>query len=233
MNEQREITVQVRHSHGKGESRKLRAKGLIPAIVYGAGGEHRSVSVDPRILRKTMDPARKLNTWYKVTLEEDGKTVGTESCIVCDHQIHKVKDAILHVDFLRVDPAKELTVRIPVEVSGRAAGVVAGGSLKTFLRYVHVSVKPSDIPASLVVDITPLQSGETLRIKDLSVPGGRILENGNQSLAHIEPAKIKIEEESEADKKKKAAAPKAAAKPAAAAAPKAAAAAPKAAPKKK
>ena len=228
MNEQREITVQVRHSHGKGESRKLRAKGLIPAVVYGAGGEHKAVSVDPRILRKTMDPARKLNTWYKVTLEEDGKTVGTESCIVCDHQIHKVKDAILHVDFLRVDPAKELTVRIPVEVSGRAAGVVAGGSLKTFLRYVHVSVKPSDIPASLVVDITPLQSGETLRIKDLSVPGGRILENGNQSLAHIEPAKIKIEEESDADKKKKAAAAKPAAKPAAAAAaPKAAAAAPK------
>ena len=96
------------------------------------------------------------------------------------------------------------------------------------MRYVHVSVKPSDIPASLVVDITPLQSGETLRIKDLSVPGGRILENGNQSLAHIEPAKIKIEEESDADKKKKAAAAKPAAKPAAAAAaPKAAAAAPK------
>ena len=85
MNEQREITVQVRHSHGKGESRKLRAKGLIPAVVYGAGGEHKAVSVDPRILRKTMDPARKLNTWYKVTLEDNGKTVGTESCIVCDH----------------------------------------------------------------------------------------------------------------------------------------------------
>jgi large subunit ribosomal protein L25 len=232
MNEQREITVQARHTHGKGKARKLRVSGLIPAIVYGAGGEHRSISVDPRILRKTMDPARKLNTWYKVTIEDDGKPVATESCIVVDHQIHKVKDAILHVDFLRVDPTKELTVRIPVEVSGRAAGVVAGGSLKTFLRYVHVSVKPSDIPASLVVDITPLQSGETLRIKDLSIPGGRILENGNQSLAHIEPAKIKIEEETD-DKKKKAAPAKAAAKPAAAAAPKAAAAAPKAAPKKK
>jgi len=224
MNEQREITVQVRHSHGKGESRKLRAKGLIPAVVYGAGGEHRSVSVDPRILRKTMDPARKLNTWYKVTLEEDGKAVGTESCIVIDHQVHKVKDAILHVDFLRVDPAKELTVRIPVEVTGRAAGVVAGGTLKTFLRYVHVAVKPGDIPASLLVDITALQAGETLRIRDLSVPGGRILENGNQSLAHIEPAKIKKEEDSEGDKKKKAPAKAAPAKAAAAAPAKAAAA---------
>lgn len=228
MNEQREITVQLRHSHGKGEARKLRAKGLIPAVVYGAGGEHRAIAVDPRILRKTMDPARKLNTWYKVTLEDGGKAVGTESCIVIDRQVNKVKDALLHLDFLRVDPERELQVRLPVEISGRAAGVVAGGSLKTFLRYVHVAIKPRDIPPSLLVDITPLQAGETLRIKDLTIPGGRILENGNQSLAHIEPAKIKKEEDTDEKGKKKAAAPAKAA-----AAPKAAAAAPKAAAPKK
>jgi large subunit ribosomal protein L25 len=221
-NEQREFTVQARSLHGKGSARKLRAKGLIPGVVYGAGGEHRSVSLDPRVLRKVMDPARKLNTWYKVTIEDEGKVIGTESVIVIDHQVDKVRDALLHVDFLRVDPEKEIEVRLPVEVSGRAAGVVAGGSLKTFLRYVHVSVKPRDIPTALVVDITPLNAGETLRIKDLTVPGGRILENGNQSLAHIEPAKIKVEVVDEKAAKK--AAPKAAAKPAAAAAaPKAAA----------
>lgn len=227
-NEQREITVQTRSLHGKGSARKLRAKGLIPAVVYGGGGEHRSVSIDPRVLRKVMDPVRKLNTWYKVTIEDDGKTVGTESVIVIDHQVDKVRDALLHVDFLRVDPEKEIEVRLPVEVSGRAAGVVAGGSLKTFLRYVHVSVKPRDIPTALVVDITPLNAGETLRVKDMSVAGGRILENANQSLAHIEPAKIKVEVVDEKAAKGKAA-PKAAAKPAAAAA----AAAPKAAAPKK
>lgn len=219
MNEQRELTVQVRSAHGKGAAHKLRAKGLIPGVVYGAGGEHRSVALDPRLLRKAMDPARKLNTWWKVNLvDESGAAIGTESCIVIDHQVDKVKDSVLHVDFLRVDPEKELRVRLPVEVSGRAAGVVAGGSLKTFLRYVHVSIKPRDIPTSLVVDITPLQGGETLRIKDMSIAGGRILENGNQSLAHIEPAKIKTEVVDEKAAKKPAA-KKEAAKPAAAAAP--------------
>lgn len=229
MNEQREFTVQVRRDHGKGAARKLRASGLIPGVVYGAGGEHRAVALDPRVLRKVMDPARKLNTWFKVTLEDEGKTISTESVIVIDHQVDKVKDRLLHVDFLRVDPEKELEVRLPVEVTGRAAGVVAGGTLKTFLRYVHVSIKPRDIPTSLVVDITPLLGGETLRIKDMNIPGGRILEDGNQSLAHIEPAKIKTEE---VDDKTKKPAAKVAAKPApaaAAAAPKAAAAAPKAA----
>ncbi len=227
MNDQREFTVQLRTDHGKGAARKLRASGLIPGVVYGAGGEHRAIALDPRLLRKAMDPARKLNTWFKVSVEQDGKSVGTESVIVIDHQVDKVKDRLLHVDFLRVDPERELEVRLPVEVTGRAAGVVAGGSLKTFLRYVHVSIKPRDIPTSLVVDITPLLGGETLRIKDMNIPGGRILENGNQSLAHIEPAKIKKEEVDEKAAKKPAA--KAAAKPAAAAAaaPKAAAAAPK------
>ncbi len=229
MNEQRELTVQARSSHGKGTARKLRARGLIPGVIYGAGGEHRSIAIDPRVLRKTMDPARKLNTWYKVTIEDAGKAVGTESVIVIDHQVDKVKDAILHVDFLRVDPEKELQVRLPVEVTGRAAGVVAGGTLKTFLRYVHVSIKPRDIPTSLVVDITPLQGGETLRVKDMTIAGGRILENANQSLAHIEPAKIKKEEVDEKAAKKGAA--KAA--PAKAAPAKAAAAAPAKAPAKK
>ena len=229
-NEQRELTVQARSSHGKGAARKLRAQGLIPGVVYGAGGEHRSVAVDPRQLRKIMDPVRKLNTWYKVTVEDAGKAVGTESVIVIDHQVDKVRDALLHVDFLRVDPEKEIEVRLPVEVTGRAAGVVAGGTLKTFLRYVHVAIKPRDIPTSLVVDITPLQGGETLRIKDMTIAGGRILENGNQSLAHIEPAKIKKEEVDE-KAAKKGAAKAAPAKAAPAKAPAAAAPA-KAAPKK-
>ncbi len=223
MNEQREISVRLRVGHGKGDAHKLRAKGLIPAIVYGGGGKHMSVSLDPRLLRKAMDPVRKLNTWFKVNLEdESGKVIGSESCIVIDHQMEKTRDQLLHVDFLRVDPEKELRVRLPVEVSGRSVGVVAGGTLKTFLRYVHVSVRPRDIPTSLAVDVTPLASGQTLKVKDMTIPGGRILENQNQNLAFIDPPKAKKEEDEAAGKdgKKPAAGAKAAAaKPAAAAAP--------------
>lgn len=234
MNEQREITVNVRTTSGKGEAHKLRAKGLIPAVVYGGGGEHVSVAVDPRLLRKAMDPVRKLNTWFKVEVQdESGKAVRTESCIVIDHQKDKVRDEILHVDFLRVDPEKELRVRLPVEVTGRSVGVVAGGTLKTFLRYVHVAVRPRDIPTSLVVDVTPLAAGQSLRVKDMTVPGGRILENQNQNLAFIDPPKAKKEEDDAGKDGKKAAAAKGAAKPAAAAKPGAAAAAKPAAAKPK
>lgn len=230
-NEQREITVTVRQGQGKGAAHKLRAKGLIPAVVYGAGGKHVSVEVDPRLLRKAIDPVRKLNTWFKINVQDEaGKALGSESCIIIDHQMEKTKDEILHVDFLRVDPEKELRVRLPVDVTGRAAGVVAGGTLKTFLRYVHVAVRPRDIPTSLVVDVTPLAAGQALRVKDMTIPGGRILENQNQSLAFIDPPKAKKEEETDEKGKKKdaakpaakaaAAKPAADAKPAAAAKPK-------------
>jgi large subunit ribosomal protein L25 len=217
MNEQREITVKVRRDHGKGAARKLRAQGLVPAVVYGGGGQHMSVAVDPRLLRKAMDPVRRLNTWFKVTLEDDGKAVGTESCIIIDHQMDKVKDDVLHVDFLRVDPGKELEVRVNVEYTGRAAGVVAGGALKTFARYLHVAIKPGDIPTNVVIDVTPMAAGQTLRVQDINVPGGRILEKGNQPLAFIEPPKVKKEEGDDKDAKKKDA-KGGAAKPAAAAA---------------
>jgi large subunit ribosomal protein L25 len=178
--------------------------------MYGIFGEHLSIYIEPLVLRKDVVPARKRNTWFAVRVQEEGKADRVESCIIVDRQLDLVRDDVLHVDFLRVDPEKEIEVRLPVEVTGRAAGVVAGGSLKTFLRYVHVSVKPRDIPTSLLVDITPLAAGETLRIKDMSIPGGRILESGNQSLAHIEPAKIKAEVVDEKAAKGKAA-PKAAA----------------------
>lgn len=201
MNAQRELTVQVRKGIGKGEARKLRASGRAPGVLYGQGAEHLSIAFDPAALRKAIDPTRKLNTWFSLRIQEEGKPDRVESAIIADHQLDKVKDFILHVDFLRVDPAKELQVRLPVEYTGRSVGVVAGGSLKTFARYIHVSVKPGDVPPSFVVDVTPMQSGQTLRVRDMTFPAGKILDNPNGPLAFIEPPKAKKEEPADAKKK--------------------------------
>lgn len=201
MNQQRELTVQVRKGTGKGEARKLRASGRAPGVLYGQGAEHLAIAFDPLALRKAIDPTRKLNTWFSLRIQEEGKPDRVESAIIADHQLDKVKDTVLHVDFLRVDPAKDLEVRLPVEYSGRAAGVVAGGSLKTFARYIHVTVKPGDVPPSFVVDVTPMVGGQTLRVRDVTFPGGKILDNPNNPLAFIEPAKAKKEEPADAKKK--------------------------------
>lgn len=223
MNQQREITVQVRTGTGKGEAHKLRATGKIPGVVYGHGGEHIAIAVDPLILRKAVDPARKRNTWFAVRVQEDGKADRVESCIIVDRQLDLVRDNVLHVDFLRVDPQRELLVKLPLEFTGRAAGVAVGGTLKTMARQIRVAVKPGDIPTSFVVDVTPLEGGQTLRVRDVTFPNGRILDNPNSPLVLVESAKAKKEEGAEAAAGKKAAPAKAApakkAEPAKAAAP--------------
>lgn len=201
MNQQRELTVQVRKGTGKGAARKLRASGRAPGVLYGQGAEHVAIDFDPLLLRKAIDPTRKLNTWFSLRIQEAGKPDRIESAIIADHQLDLIKDYILHVDFLRVDASKELEVRLPVEYQGRAAGVVAGGALKTFARYIHVAVKPGDVPSSFIVDVTPMQSGQTLRIRDVTFPAGRILDNPNGPLAFIEPPKAKKEEPADAKKK--------------------------------
>lgn len=199
-NNQREITVQLRTQTGKGAARRVRRGGLIPGVVYGKGGEHVCVQLDPKEFRKSLDPVRKLNTFFKLTIAGD-KPV-TEAAIIADHQVNAVKDAVIHVDFLRVDPQQEITTKIPVNYSGRSVGVLAGGKLKTFLRYVKISARPGDIPESLEVDITPLKANDTLRIKDVSIEDVRILENPSQPLAFVAPPKAK-KAEAEDDKKKK------------------------------
>ena len=105
-----------------------------------------------------------------------------------------MRDDFLHIDFMRVDPSQEVQRRIPIRFSGRAAGVQAGGKLKTFRRDARIASKPGEVPVELVIDVTPLEENQYLRFRDVSLPNARILEAPDQALAFVEPAKAKTEE---------------------------------------
>lgn len=198
------LTAKIRQASGKGVARKLRADGLIPAVIYGKGQGNVMLTVSPRELRRAMDPQRKLNTFFQVTIEtQDGSSV--EQCVLTDYQADPIRDEFLHVDFLRVDPDSEVVTKIPVEYVGRAAGVVAGGKLRTYQRTARIAAKPAEIPVKLTVDVTALNAGETLRMKDLSIPNARLLEHPNVVVAHVDPprtAKVAADEKKPAGKKK-------------------------------
>ncbi len=201
--EARALTVEVRHGTGKGVARTLRRAGRIPGIMYGGGGERVALSVDLLTLKKAIDPSRRWNTWFNLTVKEEGKADVTESVIAIDRQVDPLKREVVHVDFLRVDPAKEIDATVPVEYSGRPAGVKAGGKLKTFRRYVKISATPNSIPVKVMIDIAHLEGDQTMRISDLSVEGFRLKENPKSPLAHVEAAKAKTEGEDEDPKAKK------------------------------
>jgi large subunit ribosomal protein L25 len=201
MSEYGRLPAKVRDGHGKGVARQLRRQGLTPAVLYGRGGENVSLAIDPLLFSKATDPARTINTVYRLEIEQDGAPAQTVTCMVVDYQRDSVRDDLLHVDFMRVDPDQQVQRKIPVSYVGRAAGVMKGGRLKTFRRIVKVAAKPFELPVELSIDLTPLDAGETLRIKDVSLPGTTFLENPQDPLAFVEMPKAKKEEEAAPAKK--------------------------------
>ena len=195
------LNAQVRARSGKGVARKLREAGRIPAVVYGQGGDNLKVSINPLELRAHMDPERKLNTFWNIDVQDDGKSTGSEKCIIVDYQLDALRDQFLHVDFMRVNENEEVTVKIPVEYHGKAKGTVIGGKLRTLRRTVKIAAKPSQIPVKLSIDVSPIDSGESLRLKELSLENARLLDHPEMVMALVEAPRGK-KEDAKAEEKK-------------------------------
>ena len=201
MSEYGNLSVQVRKSHGKGAARSLRRSGLVPGVVYGAGQDNVSVAFSAKELRTATDPAKQTNTVFHFTLQEDGKDVGKAQVMIADIQRVPLKQDLMHVDFMRVDADKEITREVPVVYEGRAAGVAAGGKLKKFRKSLKISAKPADVPTKVVVNVTPLEAGQYMRLEDIALDNARIVANLEQPVAFVEMPKAKKEGEEEEEKK--------------------------------
>lgn len=196
-----QLRVERRSETGKGVARRLRAKGLVPGVLYGAKQENESLVVDPGALRKALDPERRFNTFLHLTVTGGGKDDVVQPAIVVAHQVHPFRDDFVHVDFLRVDPEQEITTSIPVEYVGRSKGVVLGGKLFTHRRTVKIAAKPALVPVKLTIDVTPLEAGKGIRVRDISIENVRFLERGNVLLANVEAPKAAANEEKGKDGK--------------------------------
>lgn len=189
------LEVSPRAAGGKGAVRQLRRAGKFPAVIYGRGGDNRTIAIDPLAFGKASDPAKGYNTFFKLAVVDGGKTVATENCVITDIQRDSLRGDVVHIDFMRVDPDKEVVRHVPVRITGRAAGVITGGRIKTFRRTVHVAAKPAAMPTEVVVDVTPLEMNQYLRVKDMKLDHARIDESPEAPLAFCELARAKLEGE--------------------------------------
>ena len=201
MSEFGNLDVTVRTNTGKGVARTLRRNGLVPGVLYGAGGDNISLSLSPRELGKATDPARSWNTMYTLTIKEEGKGDVTQTVVVTDVQVHPVRRDVEHIDFMRVDVDAEVIRKVPVRYEGRPVGVVKGGKLKKFRRIVRVASKPAEVPVELLVEISGVDAGESLRMKDVQPATGRLVEPEEARLCFVEMPKAKKEEEDSKGKK--------------------------------
>ena len=153
---------------GTRPSRRLRRAGRVPAVVYGMGSAPLTVSVDQTDLRVALNTDAGLNAL--ITLDVDG---GRQLSIVKDLQRHPVRREVLHVDFLRIDPDREVEVDVPLVLTGDAKKVTqASGMVDQVMHHLPVLAKPADIPSEVTADVSDLEVGSSLRVSDIELPSG-------------------------------------------------------------
>jgi len=140
----------------------LRKTGRIPAVIYGDGVlDHFSIThKDVKHLIFTPD--------FKLGEVDIAGT--THKCIVKDIQWHPVTDEIRHIDFLALKEGQKVNVDIPVKFKGVSPGVKAGGSIMQTMRRVKVKLDPKNLIDELFIDISELELGEAVRVKDIELP---------------------------------------------------------------
>lgn len=163
-----ELNGKLREVGRKANVNGVRREERVPAVVYGAGVENTSFSVEEKELKALTHSAYP----HLVNLNVEGKTF---TAVMKEVQYHPVTDRPLHVDFLAVDPSKPVTVEVPVKIVGNSEGVRAGGKLNAPCRKLKVSGIAANIPEDLVIDITTLGLGKQINAGDLKFDGIQIV----------------------------------------------------------
>jgi large subunit ribosomal protein L25 len=198
------LDAQPRAAGNKNEARRVRRGGKIPAVVYGAGKNAVSVSVDPRQVSRILHSASGHNTIFDLAV--DGER--TKAMIV-DWQYEPIKGSLLHIDLKRIAMDQKLTVMVPIVLKGEAVGVKQqGGILEQVTREVEIECLPSDIPSQIDADVSELVFGKVMRVSDLPHSEKlRFLTDENQPVAHVISIKEEVAPTAEAVAGEAAAAP--------------------------
>lgn len=169
-----EINGSLRTETGKKATRELRKSNSVPCVLYGINKDENGNQVATHFT-VTNDGLRNLVYTphiYVVNLNIDGKVV---TAIMKDIQFHPVTDRILHVDFLQIDESNPIVMEVPVKLEGLAEGVKAGGKLALQVRKLKVKALYNAIPERLIVDVTNLGLGKTIKVGELNYEGLQIL----------------------------------------------------------
>ena len=184
-----QLSGSIRANVGKKDAKALRNAGLVPCVLYGTGEQiHFSVrSVDIEKLIFSPDV-------FQIELDLDGtKKMG----IMQDLQMHPVKDKPLHIDFLELQDDKKVKVMLPLRTTGSAIGVMNGGRLRQPYRKLKVLGLPADLPEAIVVDITKLRIGHTVKINSLPAENIEFLDPQTAVVLSVKMARGAVEEEEE------------------------------------
>ncbi len=162
------LTAATGRTTGSRSTRRLRGEGLVPAVLYGLDQDPVSVSVIWPELRQALTTEAGVNVVLQLEVEGE-----RHMSIIKDIQRHPVRRDVVHVDFLRIDPNKKVTVDVTIVMMGEALEVTQGnGMVDQNLFSLTVDASPTAIPNELEVDISALTIGDSIRVADIALPAG-------------------------------------------------------------
>ena len=163
----KKLPAQKREAFGKGNNRRLRAKGVVPAVFYTRDGKNLPIQVSLKELNKMFETVGR-TTVFNLDVAGEGQF----PALFWQAMRDPCKGTFTHVDFYGVDLDRPVKVVVPLVFEGTARGTKVGGVLETYRDEVTLMAKPLDMPASLVVDVTELEINNSLQISDLKLPEG-------------------------------------------------------------
>jgi large subunit ribosomal protein L25 len=165
-----EVVAFPRTNQGKGASRRLRASGRVPGIIYGAGKDAQSVEFDHKALLRHL----KMEVFHSSILD---MTVGEQKdrVLLRDFQMHPWKEQVLHADFQRIDPTKRIHMAVPLHYLNAdiCPGVKVGkGVVQHIFNELEIQCLPDDLPEYIEVDLKDLGLGNSIHVSELNLPKG-------------------------------------------------------------
>ena len=175
---QTKLAASRREGRGNGPARRVRQGGQVPAVVYGLGADNEAVAVNAHDLDKILHSVSGVNSVITLNVE------GGKDQLVLTRQIQRnpVKGSLTHVDFIRVRADVAITADVQLALVGEPEGVRAGGMLEQLLFSIAVSARPADVPTGLEYDVTALELGDQIHVRDITVPAGVEITNDPDDL---------------------------------------------------
>ncbi len=163
------LNASIRTSSGKGIARTLRREGKLPAVLYGSDIESVSLAVDTHDIELLLNKISYSQALINLRVE-NGQSF-ERMVMIKEIQADPISQKYLHLDFYEIKMDRKITTTVPIEITGVSKGVEAGGTLQIIRRELDVVCLPSEIPDSIVIDITELDMGDSVHVEDIRPKG--------------------------------------------------------------
>ncbi len=180
------LTAEIREGVGKEKAKKLRSKGLIPAVFYGPKSQTIPLVIHSKELAKALQTEAGENVLIDLDIRR-GDQSDHKVVMLKDLQIDPLQRMTLHTDFYEVTMDQTVTVEVPIRLIGKPEGTKVGGILEQVRRTIQIQCLPTDIPKSIDVDVSPLKIGDSIHVQDIQAEKVKIISDTNFTIATVVP----------------------------------------------